>query len=85
MRHSDERHAALRAVACDRCGAVVDVAKFSPQHTSVQWRADSVRTCVEFCDRAAAGPRGATVSGCASLWRSIERAVSDGRLEVRSP
>ncbi len=34
-RHTDERHAALREVACGRCGAVVQVTKFSPQHTSV--------------------------------------------------
>ena len=37
MRHADERHAGLGAVTCDRCAAAVLVAKFSPQHTSVQW------------------------------------------------
>jgi hypothetical protein len=76
MRHTDERHATLREVACDRCGAVVDVAKFSPQHTSVQWNADSVRTCAEWNPAA---------RGCARLRDSIERAVRDGRLEVRAP
>ena len=85
MRHTDERHAALRQVACERCGAVVDVAKFSPQHTSVQWSADSVRACAEFRERAAAGERSEVVIGCASLRASIDRAVRDGLLEVRSP
>lgn len=76
MRHTDERHATLRQVACERCGAVVDVAKFSPQHTSVQWSADSVSTCTEWS---------AAARGCARLRESIDRAVADGRLEVRSP
>lgn len=76
MRHADERHATLREVACDRCGAVVDVAKFSPQHTSVQWHADSVRTCTEWST---------ATRGCLCLRESIERAVRDGRLEVKSP
>ncbi|MGH3168712.1 MAG: hypothetical protein ACRDN0_22875 [Trebonia sp.] len=76
MAHTDERHATLAEVACDRCGAVVDVAKFSPQHTSVQWNADSVRTCAEWST---------TTRGCAYLRESIDRAVRDGRLEVKAP
>jgi len=51
----DEREAALRPVECDRCGAAVLVAKFSLQHTSVQWSMDSMRTCAEFSARIAAG------------------------------
>ena len=43
----DERHAGFRRVECDRCAAAVLVVKFSPQHTSVQWSAASVRTCAE--------------------------------------
>jgi hypothetical protein len=100
MRHTDERHATLREVACERCAAVVKVTKFSPQHTSVQWDATAVTQCAEFTDRAAAvneaaggaaanGAAGvvrrARVRGCASLWDSIDRAVADGRLEVQSP
>jgi hypothetical protein len=82
MKHTDERHARLAEVTCGHCGAAVDVAKFSPQHTSVQWTADSVRTCAEFGERAAAGERSALVRGCARLRDSIDRAVRDGRLEV---
>ena len=40
-----------------RCGAAVRVAKFSPQHTIVQWTAESVRACAEFARPAAAGGR----------------------------
>ena len=47
-RHHDERHAALSPVECARCGAAVLAAKFSPQHTSVQWSAAAVRACAEF-------------------------------------
>jgi hypothetical protein len=35
----DERRAAFCPVECGRCGAGVLAAKFSPQHTTVQWSA----------------------------------------------
>jgi hypothetical protein len=79
---TDERHAALAPVQCARCGAAVLVAKFSPQHTSVQWSADAVRACFEF---ACAGRASALVEGCASLRDSIDAAVASGRLEVSPP
>jgi hypothetical protein len=82
MKHTDDRRAWLREVTCDRCQAVVRVAKFSPQHTSVQWSADATATCAEFAGR---GPAGEPARTCASLWETIERAVRDGRLEVRAP
>ena len=44
----DERYGAFCPVECGRCGAGVVAAKFSPQHTSVQWSAEAVRACVEF-------------------------------------
>ena len=81
----DEREAALRPVECDRCGAAVLVAKFSLQHTSVQWSMDSMRTCAEFSARIAAGEQSALVDTCASLRETIDRAVLDGRLEVLPP
>lgn len=88
MKHTDERHALLREVTCDRCSAVVRVAKFSPQHTSVQWSGDATATCAEFADRGPASTStrsSAPARTCASLWASIDRAVRDGRLEVKSP
>lgn len=84
-RHSDERHAALREVACGRCGAVVLVAKFSPQHTSVQWSRKAVQACEEFAARTAAGEQTALISTCASLHDSIDRAAGEGRLQVPPP
>ena len=81
----DERHARFRRVECGRCAAVVLVVKFSPQHTSVQWSAASVRACAEFSARAAAGEQTALIDTCASLRDSIDRAVRDGRLEISPP
>jgi hypothetical protein len=81
----DERHAGFRRVECDRCAAAVLVVKFSSQHTSVQWSPASVRACAEFTARAAAGEQSALIDTCASLRESIDRAVSQGRLEVSPP
>jgi hypothetical protein len=81
----DEREAGLRPVDCARCGAVVQVAKFSRQHTSVQWSRAAVRACAEFSAQAAAGEPSALIDTCASLRDSIDRAVLDGRLEVLPP
>ena len=75
----------FRPVACERCGAVPLVAKFSPQHTSVQWSLESVRACAEFAARAAAGEPSALIDTCASLRDSIDRAVREGRLEISPP
>ena len=81
----DERDARFGRVECDHCGAAVLVAKFSPQHTSVQWSAASVRACAEFSARVAAGEQTALIDTCARLRRSIDRAVAQGRLEVSPP
>ena len=81
-RPRDERHAAARPVECARCGAAVLAAKFSPQHTTVQWSAAAVGACAEF---GASGRPSALVEGCASLRDSIEEAVAAGRLEVSPP
>lgn len=90
MRHSDERHAVLREVTCERCAAVVWATKFSPQHTSVQWNADAVAKCAEYAasraDNADRADRARVpLRTCASLWATIDRAVREGRLEVKSP
>jgi len=63
----------------------VDVVKFSPQHTSVQWSAAALGRCSEFSERAAEGTRSALVDGCASLRDSIDAAVASGRLVVSPP
>ena len=78
----DERHAALGRVECARCGAAVLAAKFSPQHTSVQWSAAAVRACAEF---GALAGLSALAEGCGSLRDSIDAAVAAGRLEVSPP
>jgi hypothetical protein len=85
VRPRDERHAALGSVQCARCGAAVLAAKFSPQHTSVQWSAAAVLACAEFGALAARGRPSALVEGCASLQDSIDAAVAAGRLEVSPP
>jgi len=82
---ADEREAGFTPVACERCGASALVAKFSLQHTSVQWTLESVRACAEFRAREAAGERSALIDACASMRSSIDRAVASGRLEVLPP
>ena len=82
---ADEREAGFRPVACGRCGAVALVAKFSPQHTSVQWSSEAVRTCAEFSARVAAGEQTALIDTCATLRTSIDRAVLESRLTITPP
>ena len=81
----DERAWQYSEVACTRCGAVVEVAKFSLQHTSVQWTAESVMRCAEFARCLAAGGSSALIATCTSLRTSIDDAVTDGRVEVLPP
>jgi len=81
----DERQAALCAVECGRCGAQVLAAKFSPQHTMVQWTDAAVRTCAEFMAFESLGQTSARVAGCGSLRDSIDAAAKTGRLEVVPP
>jgi hypothetical protein len=63
----------------------VEVAKFSPQHTSVQWTAESVLRCAEFAQRVADGGSSALIATCASMRASIDAAVEDGRIDVLPP
>ena len=84
-RPRDERQAAFCAVECGRCGAGVLAAKFSPQHTSVQWTVAAVRTCFEFSAALALGRPSALIEGCGSLRDSVDAAVAAGRLEVSPP
>lgn len=76
----DERPWRYTPVECTQCGVVVRVAKFSLQHTSVQWTRQAVLSCNEF-----AGAESALVPTCMSLRDSIEDAVAGGRVEVLPP
>jgi hypothetical protein len=82
---ADERRASPRPVRCARCGAAALVAKFSPQHTSVQWTAAAAASCAEFGARTAEGARSALIEGCGALRDSIDAAVASGRLAVAPP
>ena len=63
----------------------MNVVKFSPQHTSVQWTAAALECCAEFRERAAEGTRSALIDRCASLRDSIDAAAASGRLTVSPP
>jgi hypothetical protein len=82
MPRTDPRFDQLRPVTCASCGACVLVAKFSQEHTSVQWDAAAAATCLEL--RATDRPS-ALVATCTSLRSSIEDAVTHGRLTVAPP
>ncbi len=81
----DERRFRYCPVQCAECGAVVQAAKFSEQHTSVQWDATAVRRCAEFSRAAAAGEQTALIERCDAMRASIETAVRAGRLPVAPP
>ncbi len=81
----DPRFEGLRPVSCAACGGTVLVAKFSPQHTSVQWSLPAMRACLEFGVLTAAGEQTALSEGCGRLRSSIDAAVRDGRLPVAPP
>jgi len=81
----DDRRSRYCQVQCRECDAVVLAAKFSSQHTSVQWDAAAVRECNEFARRALAGEQTPLIERCNAMRRSIEVAALDGRLPVSSP
>lgn len=81
----DERSLQYRRVRCCDCGAVVLAAKFSIQHTSVQWDATAVRRCAEFGRRVAAGEQTPLIERCEAMRASIDAAAVDGELPVAPP
>jgi hypothetical protein len=81
----DERRFWYCPVECAECGAVVQAAKFSAQHTSVQWDGTAVRRCAEFARRAAAGEQTPLIERCDAMRASIDTAVREGRLPVAPP
>jgi hypothetical protein len=60
-------------------------AKFSIQHTSVQWDAAAVSRCAEFGRRVAAGQQTPLIERCEAMRASIDAAAVDGRLPVAPP
>jgi len=81
----DERRSRYCQVQCGECGAVVLAAKFSTQHTSVQWDAAAVSQCAEFARRRLAGELTPLIERCEAMRGSIEIAALDGRLPVSPP
>jgi len=81
----DERQARYCPVACRECGAIVHAAKFSSQHTSVQWDAVAVHQCAEFARRVLAGEQTPLIERCEAMRGSIDIAALDGRLPVAPP
>ena len=72
----------LREIACLDCLARVKVKKNSEHHTAVQWTEQALGSCQEFA-RLSGQPGGRPVyETCPRLMASIERAVSEGELEV---
>jgi hypothetical protein len=82
---SDDRRPEYRSVTCAHCGATVLAAKFSFQHTSVQWDASAVARCAEFGRRVAAGEQTPLIERCEAMRASIDAAAFDGRLPVAPP
>ena len=89
MPRTDDRRASWQPLRCARCGAAVQVAKFSPEHTSVQWTATAAASCAEFGARAAVGTGpdtgSALIEGCGALRDSIDAALAAGLLSVCPP
>jgi len=81
----DERNSEYRQVMCADCGAVVLAAKFSIQHTSVQWDAAALRRCTEFARRVAAGEQTPLIERCEAMRASIEAAARQGQVPVAPP
>src|SRR5258706_3102297 len=82
---ADERVWRYAEVRCGRCGAAVEVAKFSLRHTSVQWTAAAVLTCAEFSASVAAGGAAALVPAFAHLPAQIHAALADRPLPGTPP
>jgi hypothetical protein len=62
----------LRELDCLHCAGRVLVKKNSWAHTSIEWTTEAVHRCDAF----------STHNGCPQLQRSIEHAITAGRLQV---
>jgi len=74
--------ARLVEVSCLDCLASVRVKKNSPHHTSVQWSAEAVAACPEFTRMSQQAEGRAVHMTCPRMMASIERAASEGALEI---
>jgi len=81
----DERRSLYVPVECRECGASVLAAKFSVQHTSVQWDATALSRCAEFAARRGLGEQTPLIERCGALRASVEVAALEGRLPVSPP
>lgn len=77
----------MKQIDCQQCGTAVLVEKYSIPHTSVQWVSDAATSCPRFAE-ATADARdsvcGTTALSCSSLSQSIDDAVREGRLPIKS-
>lgn len=65
----------MNPLACQTCAARVDVAKYSPAHTSIQWNPAAAAACHE---KAAADAVGGYLLRCTRLDEAINDAVRRG-------
>ncbi|SDD11933.1 hypothetical protein SAMN05444580_10310 [Rhodococcus tukisamuensis] len=73
----------MQPLACERCGACVQVQKHSWEHTAVQWNEAAQQSCREIHSwEGREGRPGAPVMRCESLTASIHTAAVEGRLAV---
>ncbi|NLU83268.1 hypothetical protein [Rhodococcus sp. HNM0569] len=70
----------MQSVTCRTCGNRVLAEKYSEEHTSVQWLADSERVCAEFSARTSLGETDASRPTCTALRDSIDAEVAEGKL-----
>ncbi|SDT52350.1 hypothetical protein [Actinoplanes derwentensis] len=69
----------LTAIACETCGQPVRAGRRSAAQTSVQWAGPA---CEQLSALAGGRPT-ALVPTCPALRASLDRAIREGRLEVR--
>lgn len=72
----------LREIACLDCLAKVRVKKNSDHHTAVQWTQEALGHCAEFARMSAQRGGRPVYETCSRLMATIDRAVSEGELEV---
>ena len=65
-------------ITCHRCLNTVEVEKFSPEHTSVQWHRPTSEVCHELRAAKFGDLTDAFVHGCSALRLSIRTAEADG-------